>query len=223
MGAPQRTSNASAGARKPSPSTLSYIEGKVKGAISYVFSPLKEGVETIVLFIKNNWKQIIAFVLAWAVIIAGMGLMYGFSNVAWPLATGLGFGMGFGIIMGIVVAKCVKPSEEWKNKCTLWALINSGFNMLDPNGTRMLVLSVAITVVLAASVVFPTSCGVILGFIVGNHLATTIALRGNLGNGGDKVNQARMDVSAAQQQLAILQGQFNALAQQIQALQQPQA
>lgn len=130
--------------------------------------------EGIVRFVKNNWKRLFLYTLAWAIIVSGMGMMYGFKVTAIPLTIGIGCGAAFGVLTGILTA-CVFDKKNSRPTNTLWGFLNRAFNSLDANGTRAIVVSVCVTVVLAAAVVFPYALGAIFGIIIGNHLATKIS------------------------------------------------
>lgn len=158
--------------------------GSVIGLIAYVTegagSVIGHVSQKTVAFVKRNWRQIISYFFAWGTIIACTGLMYGFQAVSLPLTIGMGCGVAFGLITGILTVK-VFPS----GRVTPWNLLNNGIGQLDPNGTRQIVLSVAVTVVLAASVVFPYVLGALFGIFIGIQIATKIGVNGDLGQDPD--------------------------------------
>ena len=184
------------------PRAAAYLDtrsGQLMGIVAYaadsVFSPIAEtcqkSAEKTIGFIKDNWRQLVAYV--------STGLMYGFQTVALPLTIGFACGIAFGLITGILTVKVFDP----KGKITLWNLLNQGIEKLDPNGTRQIVLAVAITVLLAASVVFPYVMGALLGIFVGNQLATKAGSSQNLGRDPDKdvIEKERLhhDIASMQQ------------------------
>ncbi len=129
----------------------------------------------IIRFVRANWGRLLSYTVAWGIIFAGVGLMYGFKATAIPLSIGMGCGSAFGVLLGILSVTVFDSLAKEKGNNTLWCLINKGFNSLDSNGTRAILVSVCVTVVMAASVVFPYVLGIIFGIIVGNHLATKIS------------------------------------------------
>jgi hypothetical protein len=170
------------------PRGMARLDGKIgqfMGIIAYgeeaVLAPIgsacASAAEKTVTFIKNNWRPLVAYIFAWGLIITCTGLMYGFEAVALPLTIGLACGLVFGIITGILTVKVFDPSGE----VTIWNFLNQGIERLDPNGTRQIVLAVAITVLLAAAVVFPYVIGAVMGIILGNQLATKTGSGRDLG------------------------------------------
>lgn len=129
--------------------------------------------EGIVRFIKKNWSQLITYAIAWSVIVSGVGLIYGFQATAIPLMIGLGCGVAFGMLLGILTVSVWDRSNRWDGQNTIWNFLNEKLSSLD-NGTRAIVISVCVTVVLAVTVVFPYVAGGVLGIIIGNHLTTKI-------------------------------------------------
>ncbi|MCH9625349.1 MAG: hypothetical protein S4CHLAM123_05200 [Chlamydiales bacterium] len=149
-----------------------------------IVNAAKAAVQKTVTFIHQNWKQLLAYLLAWTVIVVGTGLLYGFEAVALPLTIGLAFGFGLGIMSGILMVETLKvydPENTLNGQNTLWNLLNRGLESLDPNGTRLIMLSVAVTVILATAVVFPYATGGLLGVFIGNQIATKIGQDRDLG------------------------------------------
>jgi len=170
------------------PASIAKFEGKIgqlMGVIAYgeeallapIMIPCASAAEKTISFVKNNWRPLVAYLFAWGIIITCTGLMYGFEAVALPLTIGLACGLVFGIITGILTVKVFDPSGQ----LTIWNLLNQGIERLDPNGTRQIVLAVAVTVLLAAAVVFPYIIGAVLGHILGNQLATKTGSGRDLG------------------------------------------
>lgn len=160
---------------------IDQILGSTLGLVSYGLMPvalaLKSAGEKTARFVKDNWRQLIGYILAWAVIITCTGLLYGFQGVALPLTIGLACGIAFGIIAGILSVK----SYDTEGKYTLWNLLNHGIQGLDENGTRQIVSTVAVTVILAASVVFPYVMGAVFGILIALQMTVKIATDQNLG------------------------------------------
>lgn len=169
---------------------IDQILGSSLGMVSYGLMPvalaLKSGGEKTARFVKDNWKQLIGYILAWAVIITCTGLLYGFEGVALPLTIGLGCGIAFGIIAGILSVK----SYDSEGKYTLWNLLNQGIQGLDENGTRQIVSTVAVTVILAASVVFPYVMGAVFGLFIALQMTVKIATDQDLGRDLTKDKQS---------------------------------
>ncbi len=118
-------------------------------------------------FVKTHWRELVAYAFAWGIIITCTGLMYGFEAVALPLTIGITCGLFFGVLMGVIVVKVLDPSGTK----TPWNFLNEMIEKLDANGTKQIVLAVAVTVILAAAVVFPYVIGAVLGFMVGFQFA----------------------------------------------------
>lgn len=133
-------------------------------------------------WVKNNWKQIIAYILAWSIVVTCSGLLYGFEAVALPLTIGLGCGLVAGALVGLLMTTAIDPKDKWRGKNTAWDLLNMGIDKLDQNGTRQIVLAISVTVLLAASVIFPYALGAVFGLLVGNQVVTKIGFGRNLGH-----------------------------------------
>ena len=166
---------------------ISLVEGKVGQAtlkgITPIGTTIASATSKTALFIKRNWQQLLAYIFAWGFIVTCTGLMYGFEAVALPLTIGLGCGFGFGVITGILMVKVFDPdNKKFPGKNTLWDLLNLGIGKLDPNGTRQIVLAVAVTVMLAAAIVFPYVIGAVFGVFIGNQLATKAGHARDLGS-----------------------------------------
>jgi hypothetical protein len=140
-------------------------------------------------FVKNNWKQTIGYILAWSVVIVCSGALYGFQAVALPLTIGFAVGLGIGGITGMLTNKIFDPQDQYRGKNTIWDLLNFGIEQLDPNGTRQIVTAISVTVLLAASVIFPYALGGIFGLLVGNQVITKIGFNRDLGP--DPLDQRR--------------------------------
>lgn len=164
-------------------------------------------------FIRDSWKQLLAYIFAWGVVIACTGLMYGFHAVAFPFAIGMGCGFIFGGITGILTVTVFDDKKkkdfgienqvvsDVRNKTvkinTLWDLLNHGIEQLDPNGTRQIFLAVAVTVILAASVVFPYVIGALFGIFIGNQLVTKAGQGRRLGKNPEKIKHQRENLKLA--------------------------
>lgn len=161
-----------------------YMVGSAfKNATLKILSPFIETAARTGRYIKTYWTTILALGIAWGIIIAGIGAMYGFNATALPFTMGMGIGFGVGIMTGILTVKILDPKNSHVNKegwahNTLWDLINAGLYQLDPNGTRMILLSVVVTVLLWAASFLPTPVGLLFGLLMGNKLATGIGYYG---------------------------------------------
>jgi hypothetical protein len=181
---------------------LGQFGGLMAYGLEVTFTPIGKAcyiaAEKTVTFVKNNWKPLMAYIFAWMVIITCTGLMYGFKAVALPLTIGLGCGLIFGVITGILAVEVFDP----EGKITLWNLLNQVIEKLDPNGTRQIVLSVAVTVLLAASIVFPYVMGAVFGIFAGNQMATKAGSGQNLGKEPSKNDlekeKLKTDISSMQ-------------------------
>jgi hypothetical protein len=145
--------------------------------LSHVLAISVSIAKKVAIFTKSNWRQLIAYILAWGVVVTCTGLMYGFQAVALPLTIGLACGLAFGVITAILILKAHDPTGN----STFWNWLNHGIENLDANGTRQIVLAVAVTVLLAASVVFPYVLGAVIGIFIGNQLASKVGAGLNLG------------------------------------------
>lgn len=163
---------------------VAHLEYRAGQAIAKTLAPVSNTMAKVACYIRYNWVTILTYYLAWGVILGCTGLMYGFKAVSLPLSVGLTCGIGFGLISGTLTVLIVRAKTHQKihkdQLPSLWTYLNHWINGLDENGTRRIVLSVAVTVILAAAVVFPYVIGGLLGMIIGNHLATKIGLNVNL-------------------------------------------
>ncbi|MCH9628149.1 MAG: hypothetical protein S4CHLAM2_18040 [Chlamydiales bacterium] len=157
------------------------IENGVGLVINKSHSYASSATAKTVRFVRENYVQIFAYILAWGVIVACSGTLYGFEAVALPLTIGFGCGLGVGGIIGILMTTAIDPRNKWRGYNTGWDLINSGVEKLDPHGTRQIVLAISVTVLLAACVIFPYALGAVFGILVGNQVATKVGQGRNLG------------------------------------------
>jgi MFS superfamily sulfate permease-like transporter len=199
---------------------LREARGCIVSGIDSMITPVATALQTVAVrtweFVKNNWKPLITYLIAWAVVLTSTGLMYGFQAVALPLTIGLGCGLVVGVIAGILIVHVFDPN----GKTTFWNLVNQVIQRLDPNGTRQIVLSVVITVLLAACVVYPYVMGTFLGIFVGNQLATKIAAQKNLGR-DPKAETAEKE--RLQQNIESMRGEIDQLKSKMEKVQNGQA
>ena len=155
--------------------TLANCCTNVKDGLVHTGNKLIEGAVHVYDFINNNKAKIFKFLIAWAVIISFVGMLYGFSATAEPLAIGLGCGAAFGALLGITTSLITHKTsynhglEKNKDKNTLYAMMVYSLWEQD-DGTKALLTTVAVTVVFAAIAVFPLEVGVFMGVLVGNHV-----------------------------------------------------
>ncbi len=161
--------------------------GVIAWGITPVVATLGSAFGKTATFVKNNWRQLVGYLLTWGVIISCTGLLYGFKAVALPLTIGLGFGAAFGLIAGLLSVNSFDP----EGKYTLWNILNQGIEGLDQNGTKQIVLAVAVTVLLAASVVFPYVMGAVFGLFIALQVAVKIGSGQNLGHDPEKEENQR--------------------------------
>lgn len=132
-------------------------------------------------FIRENWEYILAHLVAWAVVIICSGIIYGFEAVALPLIIGLGCGLAFGGITGILTVKIFDDNDSAQGRNTAWDALNHYLlHRLPSAGVKTILLSLSVTVLLAAAVVYPYALGAIFGLVVGNHAITIIGFGRNL-------------------------------------------
>ncbi len=167
-------------------------------------------------FIRDNWNNLLAGILASIIVLTSNGILYGFQAVALPLTIGLGIGSGVGGIIGVLTSKIFDPDRDHDGKTTAWDLLNNNLiERLDANGMRPVMLSISITVLLAASVIYPYALGGICGFLVGNQVVTKIGQGRDLGPNSKNIEiQLRNFKSQAikiQEQIIKLQIKIDAL------------
>ncbi|MEG3031409.1 MAG: hypothetical protein RR796_03995 [Victivallaceae bacterium] len=133
------------------------------------------------LFLRDNWKKIVLYLLTWLIIIGCYGALCGFECVALPFTIWMSIGFGLGFIFGIITATLLDPKNKWNGKNSLWDLMNLGLLQLDPNGTRQVLLAVVITAISTSLVVFPQVLGAFLGFCAGNQLGVKMCYGIKLG------------------------------------------
>lgn len=158
----------------PCPLPLTPSFEQVCDSLRQTSQAFHSGAGKIVWFIKNEWPKLLIYIAAWALIIGGYGGLYGFESTALPLSVGMTVGMIIGIGIGVATITLFGDDPEYAGKNTIWGLLDSAVNELDEYGTRQIVLTVAVTVILAASTVFPHVMGGIFGLVIGNHLVATI-------------------------------------------------
>ncbi|NGX61636.1 MAG: hypothetical protein K940chlam9_01123 [Chlamydiae bacterium] len=167
---------------------------RVCSGIYSVAAPVGRGCKSAALktarFVKENKYKLLASIVAWGVIVGCTGFLYGFQAVSLPLSIGIGSGILFGGLFGLLTVKVLDPQQEYNGKNTLWDLINKGVRWLDQNGTKQIVLAVAVTVLLASSVVFPHALGAVFGLVIGNHIITKIGFGLPLGADPSEIRDA---------------------------------
>ncbi|WP_348662893.1 hypothetical protein [Chlamydia vaughanii] len=159
--------------------------------------------EKISLFLRNNWKYILLYILAWALILACHHTM------AATLTIWLGIGLGVGVIFGIFTATVLDRNNKYKNTNSMWNLINYGLKQLDPNGTRQILLATIIASISSLIYAIPEAVGFTIGASIGNQISilTTYGLR--LRDDENYVaDQAAFDKKVASIQKAINQYQL---------------
>lgn len=181
------------------PASLSNGYGKVKEAAmsayvlfndtvgkpisTYVVTPIVTGAQKTVGYVKYYWPNLVLFAAAWAVVVVGIGVTgmgtYDFSATALSLTIGLGAGLAAGILTGIFTHKLIlhknqKYTEDEQSWHSLWGVINNAVWKLPEYSVRPLVVAVAVSVIIGVSVTFPTAIGVVIGLLIGNHLAVRI-------------------------------------------------
>lgn len=139
-------------------------------------------------FVQKNWPKLVAYTIAWGVVITCSGLLYGFQAVALPLTIGLACGFGAGTL-GAILLKITDPQNK-RSEWTLWSGLNKGFSHIHDEGTRYLVQGVVFYVILAMCSIYPYAAGAILGVFVGNQLINKIVysvhgIERNLGPAND--------------------------------------
>jgi hypothetical protein len=152
--------------------TLATTASNVKDWTLSDANPVYKGMRLTSKFIVENWSTIIALGVAWGIIIAGIGAMHGFDAVALPFTIGIGVGCGFGLVTGYLTVTVLDPDNKRSRYNTLWNLINEGIFQLEAHGTRMILLSIAVTVLLWAAVSLPKPIGFFCGLLIGNQFAT---------------------------------------------------
>ncbi|WP_235043340.1 hypothetical protein [Chlamydia pecorum] len=129
---------------------------------------LKTTAETINRFLRDNWKYILLYILAWALIVACH------HAVAITLTIWLGIGLGIGLIFwSFLVSNCLDRDNKNPNMNSLWNLINYGLQQLDPNGTRQILLATIIASISSLIYAIPQAVGFVIGFSIGNQIGIT--------------------------------------------------
>lgn len=210
------------------PAYIDQALGLPLGIAAYVVKEValhsERGAQKTARFVKENWETLLAYSFAWGVIITCTGMLYGFQAVAFPLTIGLGGGLGFGLVFGLL-------SGSFSDSFTPWNYLNTAIEHLDQNGTRQIVLAVAVTVVLAASVVFPYALGGVFGLFIAWQVAFKIANDQNLGSNKPYVDhetlqkeatELKASQAAKEIEIADLNTRLSALEQLVKSLQGPQ-
>ncbi|BAE81083.1 conserved hypothetical protein [Chlamydia felis Fe/C-56] len=125
--------------------------------------------EKISLFLRDNWKYILLYILAWALILACHHVM------AVTLTIWLGIGLGIGVVFGIFTANVLDRKNKYKNTNSLWNLMNYGLQQLDPNGTRQILLATIIASISSLIYAIPEAVGFTIGACIGNQISILIS------------------------------------------------
>jgi len=136
--------------------------------IKYFFSP-EQG---IVCFLKKNGAPLVLYTVAWLIIIGGMWVLKGRLN-AIHVAIGIGCGAALGTI-GSFFTVAVFDKRNQLQANTLWNILNLALHWLGEHGTRPMLISICVTVLLAASGHFPYAVGGGIGCLIANHLMTKV-------------------------------------------------
>lgn len=153
------------------PSSVETIEKRSQSAKE----SLLRVAEKVGRFLRKNWKYILLYLLAWALILACH------HAVAVTLTIWLGIGFGAGLIFGIFTSTVLDPGNKSPIN-TSWNLISSGLQQLDPYGTRQLLLATIIASVSALIYAIPQVMGAAIGFVIGNQLSASISYGLRLGH-----------------------------------------
>lgn len=121
--------------------------------------------EKISRFLRDNWKYILLYILAWAIILACH------HAVAATLTIWLGIGLGAGVIFGIFTSNVLDRQNTYKNINSMWNLMNYGLQQLDPNGTRQILLATIIASISSLIYAIPEAVGFAIGATIGNQIS----------------------------------------------------
>lgn len=163
---------------------------------TYIGKHVNEVAKRISLYLKgdkdtNNVKSLFFYIAAWGAIAVGFGLLHGFQATALPLTIGMAGGCALGIVVGIITVKSVPFTEDnikridpkeleekgiqpHIDKYSLWGLTTIWLDSLDANGTKMIIQTVLVTVLMTFTPIFPVPAGVLIGGICGNFIAIQI-------------------------------------------------
>lgn len=121
--------------------------------------------EKISLFLRNNWKNILLYILAWALILACH------HTVAVTLTIWLSIGLGAGVVFGIFTANLSNKKNKDERTTSIWNLINHGLQQLDANGTRQILLATITASISALIYAIPEVIGFSIGASIGNQIS----------------------------------------------------
>ncbi|QEM74015.1 hypothetical protein ABCH17_01145 [Chlamydia abortus] len=159
--------------------------------------------EKISTFLRDNWKYILLYILAWALILACHHTM------AVTLTIWLGIGLGVGVLFGIFTANVLDRKNKYKNTNSLWNLMNYGLQQLDPNGTRQILLATIIASISSLIYAIPEAVGFTIGACIGNQISILISYGLRLGDDDNYVaDRQAFDKKVAHIQKAINQYQL---------------
>ncbi|WP_201457066.1 hypothetical protein [Chlamydia sp. 17-3921] len=147
---------------------------------------LRSVAEKINRFLRDNWKYILLYLLAWALIVACH------HTVAITLTIWLGIGLGLGVIFGVFSANFLDRENKHSNMNSLWNLMNYGLQQLDPNGTRQILLATIIASISALIYAIPQAVGVVIGFCIGNQISITATYGIRFGDEANYVADAKV-------------------------------
>lgn len=120
-------------------------------------------------YIREHWKILTIYTVAWALIITSCGILYGFKRTALPLTIGMSAGIGVGITTAILTTKVFDPQAKYRGTNTVVGWFAHKSLVVDPT-TKQIALTILIAVYLAACIKFPHATGGLTGLVVGNFV-----------------------------------------------------
>ena len=166
-----------------------YVSRKISSAVSQVFQELAnaqaaisrytsnwpKGVvktqrtivrraEMVAHFVKQNRFTLLAYAVAWGVILCSIGMMHGFGTTTKPFSIGMSVGFGFGFLIGSV------RSQVFHSKNSIGGTISTKATDLLDVTTRTMAITVFVAIYLIVATRLPHAIGGITGLVIGEHI-----------------------------------------------------
>ncbi|ANH78855.1 hypothetical protein [Candidatus Chlamydia sanziniae] len=164
-----------------------------------IWMHVRSVLEKISRFLRDNWKYILFYILAWALILICH------HAVAMTLTIWLGIGLGIGVIVGIITSNFLDKENKYKDYNSLWNWIHYGIQQLDPHGTRQILLATIISSISALIYAIPQAVGCVIGFCIGNQISIKATYQLRFGEEATYT----LDKKAHENQIASIQSAIN--------------
>lgn len=152
-----------------------YSASRIKSATLYTSSTVVSTAVHISDFIAQNWKAVVAYCIAWSIIVLALGASFGFSAVSIPTLIGFGGGSIAGIFSAIFIVKVLDRKNSWSEKNTICRVVKKYLlDQIDAEATKALLTAISVSVIFMLAAKYPIVTGAITGAIIFNQVTTMI-------------------------------------------------